>query len=93
MLSSLKRTCTVIARSYMMVQCLSRESLKKIEFNAPNVFNELTDRLNDYDDPDMQRRFLYIRNIPFLRKLSVETVRAIQFVVNHNSYEAGDCIL
>ena len=76
-----------------MVQCLSRESLKKIEFNAPNVFNELTDRLNDYDDPDMQRRFLHIRNIPFLRKLSVETVRAIQFVVNHNSYEAGDCIL
>ena len=53
MLSSLKRTCTVIARNYMMVQCLSRQSLKKIELNAPNVFNELTERLNDYDDPDI----------------------------------------
>jgi CRP-like cAMP-binding protein len=41
MLTSLKRTCTVKARSYMMVQTLSIKSLKKIEFNAPNVYNEL----------------------------------------------------
>ena len=53
MLSSLKRTCTIIARSYMTVQTLSIESLKKIEFNAPNVYNELKDRLNYYDDEDM----------------------------------------
>jgi hypothetical protein len=78
----------------MTVQCLSRESLKKIEVNAPNVFNELKDRLKKYDDEDMRKRLSYIRNIPFLRKLSAETVRAISYEVLHDfTFEAGDCIL
>jgi CRP-like cAMP-binding protein len=50
MLSTLKRTCTVIASGYMSVQCLSRNSLKTIEANAPNVYNELINRLDTYND-------------------------------------------
>ena len=81
MMSTLKRTCTVIANNYMMVQSLSRQSLNLIEQNAPNVYNQLQSRLELYNDEDMEKRFLYLRNIPFLRKLSRETVRAITFTV------------
>ena len=41
----------------------------------------------------MEKNFEFLRNIPFLRKLSYETVKAISFVVEQNfGFEAGDCI-
>ena len=41
----------------------------------------------------MEKNYECLRNIPFLRKLSVETVKAISFKVEQDfHYEAGDCI-
>ena len=56
-LTSLKRTCTIIADSYMMVQYMTKNQVLELQEKAPNIYNSLRENLNQYDDDDLEKRF------------------------------------
>ena len=45
-LTSLKRTCTIIADSYMMVQYMTKNQVLELQEKAPNIYNSLRENLN-----------------------------------------------
>ena len=56
-LTSLKRTCTIIADSYMMVQYMTKNQVLELQEKAPNIYNSLRENLNQDDDDDLEKRF------------------------------------
>ena len=70
LLTSLRRTCTIITTDCCLMMALSNEGLKNIKGEFPSIFNSISNNMYKYIDRDTCERIRFIQNIPLFRFLT-----------------------
>lgn len=89
MMYGCERTCTVTSSKYGTIGFVPKSGYKEVVFKYQEVADELSKGIYEYDDDLKLFKEWYIRQIPYFKDLSTETIHHIIFSFKHQTFEKG----
>jgi len=68
---------------------ITKEHLLKLKEDYPSMFLKFFEELSSYQDFEFDLRRQYIRNVPYLRKVSERTISRVLFGMTEKHFEHG----
>jgi CRP-like cAMP-binding protein len=93
LLTNFKRTCTVRAYDYCTLAQLDRKTMAVLKEEHPSIYLNFYEGLDDYQDAEMELRRQFIRNVPYLRKATENTISQVLYSMNEKNFNFNSYIL
>ena len=88
-----KRTCTIISRNYNTMARITNDRLRNVFNHYPSYKYLLENKIMNYKDPQQQFINSCIKRLPFVKKLSKQTIQAMIYCLKRKSYESHSIIM
>ena len=81
LLTSLRRTCTVITTDSSLMMAMNTDGIDNIRVQYPSIFNSIQSNMDRYFDRDTCKRLRYVQNIPYFTALDQKSLYKIQYLL------------
>ena len=81
LMTSIRRTCSVITTDNCLMVKLCEDGLSKIKDKFPSIFENIQDSISNYFDRDTCQRVRFIQNIPMFRFLDQKSLYRISYLL------------
>ena len=93
LLTNLKRTCSVRGHDFCTLAQMDRETMTIVKEEYPSIWLNFFKSLDQYADYEMEQRRTFVRNVPYLRKVSDKTISQVVYKMREKIYDFKDYVM